>query len=769
MYKALKIIVTGRVQGVGFRPFIYFVANKYGIVGTVQNNVDCVTIIAEGQEKSLLAMIKEIKLSPPSLSKINDVHITEVAPSFYRGFIIRPSEVSGDAFPWITADAAMCKDCLDELIDPKNKRYRYPFINCTQCGPRYTITYKLPYDRPNTTMAPFEMCSSCRDEYDDPTNRRHHAQPICCPQCGPALLLYNKRKQIIAENQAAVTEAVQQLKQGKIVGIKGIGGYHIAGDASQEHTVNQIRKRKNRPQRPFAIMAKSLEIARELCHISKQQEKILMSPHMPIVILHKKSNCVLPENLSPGLSTLGIMLPYTPLHTLLFSEGDLKCLVMTSANPLGYPILYKDESLERLLEMCDFVLTHNREIFLPIDDSVVQSDGEQMMPIRGARGFVPDPIQTLSNLDGIIALGGQQKNTFAIGREETIILSPHIGDLNNEEMIRFFQQQLQHYQKWFGVQGKYIAIDQHPLYVTKFLAQDFDGQVISTQHHHAHLVSCMTENKLEHPCLGIILDGTGYGDDGCIWGFEFLYGNAASVERLGHLQYTPLPGGEKAVEQPWRNAVGMLLHHWSEEGKELAMTLFPEKKKEINIIEQMIKSRINSPMAGTCGRLFDAVSAILGICVQSTYDGEASIKLSDYMNREPSHPHHDEKAYSFHINKDKNNQFLLDVSPMINQIIQDKLNNVELLTIIQAFHQTIVLCCVEMIQKISEERPDLGRNVVLSGGSFQNHYLASEIKRRLQHENFHVYTHQKVPCNDGGLSVGQLMIAAHMRNHSTEI
>lgn len=767
MYKALKLIVNGKVQGVGFRPFIYLLANKYGVVGTVQNNVDCVTIIVEGQEKSLLEMIDEIKLSPPPLSKINNVYIYEVAPSFYRDFTIRPSEASGAAFPWTTADAAICKDCLDELMDPKNKRYLFPFINCTQCGPRYTITYQLPYDRPNTTMAPFEMCPNCRDEYDEPTNRRHHAQPICCPQCGPALRLFNNSKQMIAENYAAVTQVVQHLKQGKIVGIKGIGGYHLAGDAYQEHTIRRLRVRKNRPQRPLAIMVKSLKIAREFCHISKQQEQILTSPHMPIVILHKKSNCGLPENLSPGLSTLGIMLPYTPLHTLLFSEDDLQCLVMTSANPLGYPILYEEESFECLMEMCDFVLTHDREIFLPIDDSVIQSDGEQMMPIRRARGFVPDPIHTESKVDGIIALGGQQKNTFAIGREKKIILGPHIGDLNNEEMLRFFQQQLQHYQKWFGVQGEYIAIDQHPLYATTLLAQYFEGQVIPTQHHHAHLVSCMVENKLEQPCLGIILDGTGYGDDGCIWGFEFLYGNAASVERLGHLQYTPLPGGEKAIEEPWRNAVGMLLHHYPEEGIKLAMTLFPEKKKEILIIKQMIKSRINSPMAGTCGRLFDAVSAILGICEQSTYDGEASIKLSDVMLREPFN--YDEKSYPFHIIKDKNGLFLLDVSPMINQIILDKFNKIELQKIIQAFHQTIVLCCVEMIKKIAEERPDLNRNVVLSGGSFQNHYLASEIKRRLQHETFHVYTHQEVPCNDGGLSLGQVMIAAQVRNLSTEI
>lgn len=766
MYKSLKLIVTGRVQGVGFRPFIYSVSKKYHIVGSVQNNLDRVTIIAEGEEEALLEMVREIKLLPPPLSKIDEVQIYPVAPSFYQDFTILPSEVSGEALPWITADAAICKACLDELMEPQNRRYRYPFINCTQCGPRYTIIDKLPYDRPNTTMAAFEMCSLCREEYEDPTNRRHHAQPICCPECGPTLQLYNQSRRIIEENNEALNLAIQHLKQGKIIGIKGIGGYHLAGDAYQENTVEQLRIRKSRPQRPLAIMVKSLEMARKFCHISKQEAEILTSSEMPITILQKKSNCSLPENLSPGLSTLGIMLPYTPLHALLFKGGDLECLVMTSANSLGYPILYHDQSFERLLEMCDYVLTHDREIYLPIDDSIVQSDGEDLLPIRRARGFVPDPIQTESNVDHIIALGGNQKNTFAVGRGNTIILGPHIGDLNNEEMIRFFKQQLQHYQKWIGVQGKYIAIDRHPLYATTFLAQHFEGQIIPVQHHHAHLVSCMEENKLEYPCLGIILDGTGYGDDGGIWGFEFLYGNSASFERLAHLQYTPLPGGEKAVEQPWRNAVGMLLYHWPEEGKKLAMTLFPEKIKEIQIIQRMITNRINSPMAGTCGRLFDAVSAILGICVESTYDGEASIKLSDYMTREPFN--HYEKNYPFHIKKDSNNQFQLDLSPMIYQIIQDKLNKKSALTIIQTFHQTIVLCCVEMVQKLVKERPELNRNVVLSGGSFQNSYLAKEIQSRLQIEKFNVYTHQKVPCNDGGLSLGQIIIAAHVAKSSYE-
>ncbi|MGM9950370.1 MAG: carbamoyltransferase HypF [Lysinibacillus sp.] len=758
MHKAVKVMVTGRVQGVGFRPFIYALAHKYRITGSVQNNLDCVTIVAEGEEHALLEMVEEIRSSPPPLSKIDELHTFPIAPSFHHDFTILSSGKSGNTLPWIAADAAICNACLEELSDPGNKRYQYPFINCTQCGPRYTITSSLPYDRPNTTMAAFDMCPSCRAEYEDPTDRRHHAQPICCPECGPILRLYDRSRQMIVEDKEAVSLAVEHLKQGKIIGIKGIGGYHLACNAHHEKAVARLRIKKSRPQRPFAVMAGSLETARELCYLSEQEEEMLTSPEMPIVILRKKGDWALPQNLSPGLSTLGVMLPYTPLHALLFQDGHLECLVMTSANPSGHPILYEDASFEQVLEMCDYVLTHDRNIFLPIDDSVFQGNGEHVLPVRRARGFVPDPLQTGSDVDAVIALGGHQKNTFAIGRGQTIMVGPHIGDLQNEEMIHFFRQQLAHYQKWLGVQGSYIAIDQHPLYATTLIAQSFQGRIIPVQHHHAHLVSCMVENKVEHPCIGIILDGTGYGEDGCIWGFEFLYGNARSVERLAHLQYTPLPGGEKAVEQPWRNAAAMLLHHWGEEGKQLAMTLFPEREKEIQIIKRMIAGHINSPMAGTCGRLFDAVSAILGICEQSTYDGEASIKLSDYMMR--GRLEGERKTYPFHLTKDSTNQFQLDLSPMVYQIIQDKLSNMPIRTIIQAFHDTIVSCCVETVQKLVEERPDLNRSVVLSGGSFQNRYLAKEIQGRLESEGFTVYTHQLVPCNDGGLSVGQLMIAA---------
>ncbi|WP_017379384.1 carbamoyltransferase HypF [Paenisporosarcina sp. TG-14] len=761
MRKALKIIVTGRIQGVGFRPFVYSLSIKYDLTGTVQNNIGCVIIIVEGNGKKVSDMVNELEISPPPLSKINEIRINQIPLNGYQEFSIISSEISSDAVPWMSPDAAICKHCLEELMDPHNRRFQYPFINCTQCGPRYTIIESLPYDRPNTTMKDFEMCHLCREEYENPLNRRHHAQPICCPVCGPTVTLHNQRGESIAEQQRAVNQTVDLLKQGKIIGIKGIGGYHLACDAYQERVIDQLRLSKKRPQRPLAIMAKSVDVARKFCYISSKEVEMLTSLEMPIVVLKRKRDGLLPENLSPGLSTLGIMLPYTPLHHLLFENSGLECMVMTSANSSGFPIQYKDESLPNIQEMCDYLLTHNRNIHFPIDDSVVQYNGENTLYLRRARGFVPDPLETNAKVDQLIALGGNQKNTFAVGKRNYIVMSPHIGDLENEEMIHSFEEQLHHFKEWLGVEEPYIAVDKHPFYASNSIAEKLKSKVIPIQHHHAHHVSCMEDNRLEEPCIGIILDGTGYGDDGHIWGFEFLYGNGHSFERLAHLQYTPLPGGEKAVKEPWRNAVGMLLYFWPIEGKEWSTKLFPEKSKEINIIESMINNHINTPMAGTCGRLFDAISAILGICLTSTYEGEAAIKLSDAMD-EPQIE--SDESYSFHLETNRKNQTQLDLSPMIYQIIQDKFNKHPNTKIIQTFLRTIVSCCVQTVQRLVENRPELNRTVVLSGGSFQNIYLVREIKRRLQIEGFNVHTHKNLPCHDGGLSVGQIIIASHAVN-----
>lgn len=759
MLQALNIKVNGRIQGVGFRPFVYSLAKKYELKGSVKNNKGSVIIHVEGQSQNISKMVKDLKLNPPRLSKIMEIQIDQTVLKGYKEFSIDPSQKDGNAVPLVSSDAAICSQCLEEMFDPQNRRYEHPFINCTQCGPRYSIITSQPYDRPNTTMKNFIMCSDCHKEYEDPSNRRHHAQPICCPECGPDLYLLSHTGELLERNKRALEIAAERLKQGKVVAVKGVGGYHLACDAFKERAVSLIRHKKNRPERPLAVMAKSIETVKRFCYVSKEEEQVLTSAEMPIVVLKRiKDNPMMPANISPGLSTLGIMLPYSPLHHLLFKESGLDCLVMTSANLSALPIHYKDDTLHQIQGMCEFILTHNRKIHLPIDDSVIRIDGQHIQFLRRARGYIPELFPASRNVDGILALGANQKNTFAIGRNKTVIMSPHIGELDNEEMNKFYEEKLTHYKDWFQVEEKYIAKDKHPSFATAALASRSNKEIIPVQHHHAHHVSCMEENQIDKPCIGIILDGTGFGDDGHIWGFECLYGNAYFVERLGHLKYTPLPGGEKAIKEPWRNAAGMILYNWPQEGKILANQLFPDKTKEINIIESMIKNRLNVPLAGTCGRLFDAVSAILGICLYSTYEGEAAIKLSDYM--EDIDDAINVGAYPFNVQKTKENLIQIDATMMLYQIMQEKLQNESIKNVIAKFHNTILRCCIEMVLRSVNERPELNRSVVLSGGSFQNIYLLREMKRLLLENGFNVYTHKNVPCHDGGISFGQLVIAA---------
>jgi len=760
MYQALNVVVKGKIQGVGFRPFVYNLSKKYDVKGSVQNNLGSVSIIIEGEEERLYKMIHELKKNSPKLSKITDIKIQKIPHNYYQDFTILQSEKGEQPTTLaITPDAAICEVCYEEMMNTQNRRFQYPFINCTQCGPRYTIIHHFPYDRPYTSMNKFPMCSDCQNEYNNPNNRRYHAQPICCPNCGPTLKLLNKKGELLADNQRALPKTAELLKLGKIISIKGIGGYHLVCDATQERVIDLIRDRKKRPQKPLAMMVKSLEVARKFCHISSDEAELLSSSKRPIVLLQRNKENLLSNNIAPGLTKIGIMLPYTPIHHLLFENQELECLIMTSANSSGLPIYYKDSDYEGLSQLCDYILTHNREIAHPIDDSVIQHNGQNPVLMRYARGFAPEVIESNINVSNIIAFGGNQKNAFAIGRQKDIILSPQIGDLDNEEMMNCFNKQLQCFKEWYEVDEKYIAVDMHPLYATTILAKQLENNIIPIQHHHAHHVSCMTEHNLNEPCFGIILDGTGYGEDGHIWGFEFLYGNAKKISRLGHLKYTPLPGGEKAVKEPWRNAVGMILSSIKEEGNKFARQLFPEKSNEIHVYEQMILKQLNTTLAGTCGRLFDAVSAILGICTSSTYEGEAAIMLSDYITHNTIN--RTTKVYPFHIIEKDQMEFELDMSAMIHQIVIDKLKQKPLIPIIYKFHQTIVESCVKMISKIVEKFPHLNRNIVLSGGSFQNNYLLTEITHMLHMEGFQVYTHQKIPCHDGGLAIGQLLIAAH--------
>lgn len=755
MQKSIKVTVKGRVQGVGFRPFVFQLAHRYHIKGTVQNNMDGVTVFAEGEEKELQSFLLSLQTEAPRLSRIDQLDVMEADYQGFEQFSIIESERKGASSLVIPIDTAVCDDCLQEMNDPNNHRYRYPFINCTQCGPRYTIIEQLPYDRPYTSMKSFSMCEHCQKEYEDPLNRRHHAQPIACPVCGPHVALVDHNGRTLDGD--AIDKAKQLLLSGAIVAIKGLGGYHLACDATNEQAVQQLRTRKQRPTRPLAVMAASLSVVKQMCEVNDEEKRVLTSPEAPIVVLKRKTTYPLAPSLAPGLKTVGVMLPYTPLHHLLLDEEHIPVLVMTSANRSGVPILYKDEqALQDLKSIADYFLVHNRPIVHPIDDSVVQIQNGNVDFLRRARGFVPDPFFTTSDVHEIAALGGQQKNVFAFGRNEQIFLGPHIGDLQNMESIEHFQREYEHLRTWMGVEPKAVAVDMHPNYETWNIVKEWDVSVIPVQHHHAHMVSCMEDNGIKNSCFGLILDGTGYGEDGHIWGFELLYGDASHYKRLGHLTYTPLPSGERCIKEPWRTAVGMLGYYLGEKGYKLAIERFPDKQYEIHILKQMVEKDIHAPKAGTCGRLFDAVSAFLHVCTHSTYEGEAAVRLAELVDEG-----HIYEPYPFELKE--NNIMEIDVAAMWVAIAEDVKRNINVETIAGRFHQTVVSAAIAMIRKAVEEHPQYHREIVLSGGSMHNRYLVKHLTTNLRRLGFNVYTHRNVPCSDGGLALGQLIIAANRR------
>lgn len=754
---ALNITVKGRVQGVGFRPFVYQLALKRQIVGTVQNNMDGVYIYAEGLQNHLYEFIDALKRDAPRLSKIDALQTSEAEVRAYEEFSIISSSREGASQLVIPIDAAVCDDCIEEMNNPADPRYRYPFINCTQCGPRYTIIDALPYDRPYTSMNSFVMCPMCKEEYGDVTDRRHHAQPIACPKCGPTVSLVKSNGETIACTDS-IKETIRLLKQGAIIAVKGIGGFHLCCDARNEAAVERLRSRKKRPKRPLAVMAADLPIAKKIAMVSENEKELLQSPESPIVILTKQENSPIAPNVAPAMKTIGVMLPYTPLHHLLLEDPELPVVVLTSANLSGQPLIYENsEAIQYLNNIADYLLLHNREILHPIDDSVVQIHKEEKDYLRRARGYVPDPFPTTKDVSNIVAFGAQQKATFTIGRNGQVFVGPHIGDLENIETMEHYKRGLDHLLKWLHIEQEMAVIDAHPAFNTRYILKEYNfHKVIEVQHHHAHMAACMEDNDLNEPVWGIILDGTGYGTDGNIWGFEVFYGDYMSVDRMAHLRYTPLPSGEKTIKEPWRNSTAMLISLLREEGIRLAKALFPDKEKEISIISSLILNQFNMVQAGTCGRLFDAVSAICGLCHISTYDGEAAIRLSELADL-----HLTIAPYSYEI---KTEQMLkVDFTEMLAEITADRLTNVDLVVISTRFHETIVQALVDTMVRLKDLNPSHSKKIVLSGGSLHNRYLRKRLTELLTDSGFEVFNHKKISCNDGGLSYGQLMIAAAKR------
>ena len=749
-----KIIIKGIVQGVGFRPTVYTYALASNLTGWVRNTSSGVEIQVTGGPESLAFFLNQLRSNPPPLAKIDSFSVEEIPPLIENDFKILMSEPGEGDFLPVSADLNTCPDCVRELFDPEDRRYRYPFINCTNCGPRYTIIKDIPYDRQKTTMSEFQMCPACDKEYHDPQNRRFHAQPIACPDCGPQVWFEIKGKQVSRGNDA-ILQARDYIQSGKIVAIKGIGGYLLTCDATNHQAVSDLRLRKNRIQKPFALMASTIGNIEDHCFVSQDEIRILSSPSSPIVLLEKKSTSTISPVIAPGQKSLGFMLPYSPLHHLLLepANGYPQVLIMTSGNLIEEPIAYKDgDARQHLDSLVDGFLMHNREINIRTDDSVVRLFSGSIYHIRRSRGYAPTPIRIPYPIAPMLAVGAELKNTIIVCRDDYAFMSQYIGDLENLETTDSFEQTIRHMENLFRIQPQIIACDLHPDYRSSMYAEDrsCSDQVplIKIQHHHAHLAACLADNGWDssEPVIGVCFDGTGYGTDGTIWGGEFLFGGYNGFERLFHLAYTPLPGGDAAISKPAKSA---LAHLWKaniewEPGFESTQTL---TESELSILINQLKMGINSPWTSSMGRLFDAVSSILGISQFSTYEGQAAIELESQAD--PL----EEGFYPFSYSGDQ-----IDPTIMWRDLIQDIHNKNSTSAIAAKFHNSIARMVLSTCSSI---RISTGcMNVALSGGVWQNMRLLASTIDNLSDAGFKVMIHRQVPTNDGGISLGQIMIAS---------
>ena len=746
MIIAKKIVVKGIVQGVGFRPFIYKNATKNNLKGFVNNTSKGVFIEVEGYEKDITSFIEEIKHKPPVLSKVTDIKIIDREIEGYTDFKIIESVEEEEAITLLSPDIATCDDCLADISDVNNRRYRYPFTNCTNCGPRFSITKKVPYDRENTTMDVFQMCSECREEYNDPLNRRFHAQPNGCSKCGPRVYICNKEGNEIISNDP-IKDIAKEIKNGKIVAIKGIGGFHLACDAKNKEVINELRKRKKRPRKPLAVMMRDIETVKKYCDVNELEERILLGNKKPILLLDKKRNSLLPKELTNYQNgKLGVMLPYTPVHHILFSE-DIDILVMTSANISGEPMVYKNhEAIEKLKGIADFYLMNNRHIYIPIDDSVSRVILGKERVLRNARGYAPKSME-IKDMAYSIALGANSNNTFAIANNENIFFSNYIGDLANYNTWQHYINSLEHMKGIYKIDPKSYFYDLHPNFYQNELLKEIKTKKIGIQHHHAHIVACMAEHSLEEEVIGIAFDGTGYGIDGKLWGGEFFICDKERFKRLAHLNYVALPGGEGAIREPWKIAISYLYDIFKEDYAAYVPKHLQEKKHQI--ITEIIKKDINSPKASSIGRLFDAVAALLGFDAKITFQGEAAIDLENLCCRD------DQSFYQYNISLE-DGIYIIDCKPLIKSVVIEVIDGIDKELIARRFHNTIIKFTIELCEILRKEY-NLS-SVVLSGGVFQNEILLINIYKELIKRDFKVYIHEQIPANDEGISIGQMII-----------
>jgi hydrogenase maturation protein HypF len=767
-----KIIVQGLVQGVGFRPFVYRLAAEENLKGFVRNSPRGVEIEIEGSPGPVERFVNGLRTRAPVLAKIRSIDGEDVPVRGDIEFSIRESREGEDPAALISPDVGVCGDCLRELFDPSDRRYRYPFINCTNCGPRYTIVREIPYDRKNTTMSAFRMCPECQAEYDDPGNRRFHAQPNACPDCGPKMQLTDSYGRHIPCGDP-IGYVTDLLKAGKIVAIKGLGGFHLACDAENDDAVQILRARKGREEKPLAVMATTMESVRAFANPSPAEKDLLESWRRPIVLIEKKVPNTLAESVSPRNTYFGVLLPYTPAHFLLLA-GGFSALVMTSANVSEEPIAFENgEALLRLGAIADFFLIHDRDIFIRNDDTVMRIAAGLPSVIRRSRGYAPHPVFLSRKMPSVLAVGGEMKNTVCLVKDDRAFISQHIGDLENAETLESFDLTIRHLSRILQARPAVIAHDLHPDYLSTRWALEQNGvRTVGIQHHHGHVVSCLAENGREERVIGVALDGTGYGTDGKIWGGEILIADPAGFERAGQLSYRSMPGGAASIREPWRMAISYLLSAFgNENGNGGSESEFMKRIFELQFsraigldkirqVAALLLSAIPSPKTSSLGRLFDGVAAISGIRSFSAYEGQAAFELEMAMLEKyngSSSRKGMEEGYAFGIHK-SGGLIEINPDPVIQGVYHDVINGLDKGCISLKFHAGLVRMLIEACRSV-RDRSGIG-TVALSGGCFQNRFLLERLKSGLQETGFEVLHHSLIPCNDGGLALGQAVSAA---------
>ncbi|MDF2519547.1 MAG: carbamoyltransferase HypF [Clostridia bacterium] len=741
------VSINGIVQGVGFRPYIYNRAVEFGVKGFVKNAGSGVVIDAEAPRQALKSFIKEMVQAPPPLSQIEKISIRRQEVQNFNDFKILESQESDQILSFIPKDTAVCEKCLKDISDESSRWFGYAFTNCTDCGPRYSILKKLPYDRCNTSMDSFVMCEACSAEYNEPSSRRFHAQPVCCPECGPQLQLLNNLKQEL-RGTAVIKKAVQLLKAGCILAVKGIGGFHLMCDAQNAQAIEALRSRKRRPDKPLAVMAKDMAAVEKLCEVDDAEAKLLQSPASPIVLMNRKHDCPLPKQIAPDSSKLGIMLPYTPLHHLLFKEG-MNWLVATSGNKSGLPIEYQnDEALKHLSDTADYFLLHNRDINIPIDDSVFKVFRGQKQVSRAARGYSPLSFN-MGAVHQLVALGAEQKASVCLSKGGYAYMSQYMGDIKNPKAYQTYKKVIDNLIMLTKTSPCAYVHDLHPDYLSTRYAMEQSMRKIGVQHHFAHMSACMAENRLSGMAIGVIYDGTGIGIDGKVWGGEFLVGNLEGFERAGQLSYMKLQGGDKAVEQPWRTAVSYM----SQAGIKDWGIFKNINEYALETVQEALEAGLNCHETSSMGRLFDCVSAMLGLSHSISYDAQAAIMLENIADYGINGSYDYDIYYT-------GKCLQIDFRRLLEGILRDIRKGRKAGEIAGLFHNTAASFTAEAVEAISRQYGI--RNVVLSGGCFENSLLLGLILDRLECKDFQVYFHKLVPCNDGGVSFGQLAAADSM-------